>query len=121
MGNPHRVEHEARHQLMAGCDQNCRTTDESSDGSKTRYDRRTNGAWRLPLDRIGILQQGIGDHEQSEARVRQDIEPNRTLEAGAQTACWRYYVWKCERPRNCDERRQEIAICQGEERARAQD
>src|SRR5215831_16088527 len=89
MGNPQRVEHEARHQLMAGCDQNCRTTDESSDCSNTRYDRRTNGAWRLPLDRIGILQQGIGDHEQGEARVRQDIEPNRTLEAGAQTACCR--------------------------------
>src|SRR6516165_6276598 len=73
------------------------------------------------LARIGILQQGIGDHEQGEARVRQDIEPNRTLEAGAQTACWRQYAWKCERPRNCDERRQEIAIRQGEECARAQD
>ena len=45
---------------------------------------RTNGAWRQPLHRIGILQQCIDDREQGEARVRQDIEPNRTLEAAAQ-------------------------------------
>jgi len=34
---------------------------------------------------------------------------------------WRKYAWKCERPRNCDERCQEIAIRQGEERARTQE
>ena len=71
------------------------------------------------LHRIGILQQCIDDREQGEARVGQDIEPNRTLEAAAKAALRRQYAWKCERPRNCDERRQEIAIRQCEERMRA--
>jgi hypothetical protein len=38
--------------------------------------------------------------------VRQDIEPNRTLEAATKAALRRQYAWKCERPSNCDERRQ---------------
>ena len=61
----------------------------------------------------------IDDREQGEAHVRQDIEPNRTLEAAAKAALRRQYAWKCERPRNCDERRQEIAIRECEERMRA--
>src|SRR5215831_8951125 len=73
------------------------------------------GAARSSQRRLALAYVIIADN------VRQDIEPNRTLEAGAQTACWRQHAWKCERPRNCDERRQEIAIRQGEERARAQD
>src|ERR1700730_18788580 len=68
-----------------------------------------------------ILEQRVSDDDEWEAPMPERIHPGSTLGPGAEQAGWREQAWEGERMCNCDERGEQIAARQHEQRARPQE
>jgi hypothetical protein len=74
-----------------------------------------------PLRWICILQQGIGDYEHGKTGVPRNVKPGRALQSGTEQAGGHKQARKGQRPRDDDERSEDISARDREEGTRTQD